>query len=100
MQNNEGGRKWLTTLGGARKKAAPSPDTAEGGAARQKGTASGTIAADQKRRETKLSPCTGGGNWELHHRGLHRWAGDWCVAVILSALLAALSLELGDKGAQ
>src|ERR1700730_5983557 len=37
MQNNEGGRKWLTVLGGASEKAAPSPATAEGGAARQKG---------------------------------------------------------------
>jgi hypothetical protein len=100
MQNDAVGRKWAHCLGGASEKAAPSSGTAEGGAARPKGAASGTIAADRKRREPKLSPCTGWRNWELHHKGLHRWAGNWCVAVILSALLAALSLELGGKGAQ
>src|SRR5580704_18827513 len=81
MRNNAAGRKWLTALGGASEKGRPV--SRHSGRAERPGksvAASGTIAADRKRREPKLSPCKGGRNWELHHKGLHRWAtgGYFC----------------------
>jgi hypothetical protein len=74
MQKSAVGRKLAHSLSGAKRKGRPvSQGSGKGGAAKAKGyAASGTIAADRKRRASKLSPCTDGRNWELHYQGLHR----------------------------